>query len=619
MRAIATVCLSGELPDKLEAIARAGYEGVEIFENDLLGYAGPPEEVRRLAERLGLKIIALQPFRDFEAMPEPQRTRNFERAERKFALMKTLGTDFMLVCSNTSPLSLDDRSRVVEDFRELARRAHAHGLRIGFEALAWGRHINDYREVWSIVEEIDHPALGIVLDSFHLLALGLPTEPIQRIPGDKIFLVQLADAPLLDMDVLSWSRHYRNFPGQGRLPIESFMKALGKTGYQGPLSHEIFNDAFRAAPTQATALDGIRSLILVENMVPNAEFFTPIPQAPRYDGIHFIEFTLDEDSEKSFSAMIEALGFRKVGRHRSKNVDLWRQGELHLVLNFETDSFAHTYRLLNGPSVCAVGFRVSDPELAMARARAFRAPVYHGPIGEGEGDIPALRGVEGSLIYLVDPETAKEKQWRQDFQLFEPEGEEAGIRAVDHLTYVLQPTQRLSWQLYYRTVFDFVAGSEHEYADPRGLVLSQAVTSQDGTIRLPLNVSPARETLPGRFLEQHQGGIQQIALECADIFATVDRLRSAGARLLEIPDNYYDDLAARFELSDELLEALQSRHILYDRIDDGEFFQVYTLAFQDRFYFEIVERRGGYRQFGAANASIRITAQAHARARQLRY
>ncbi|RKR03428.1 4-hydroxyphenylpyruvate dioxygenase [Kushneria sinocarnis] len=610
MRAIATVSISGDLSDKLEAIARAGFEGVEIFENDLLSWGGTPEEVRELAQSLGLKIIALQPFRDFEAMPEPQRTRNLERAERKFELMKALGTDFLLVCSNTSNHAVDDPERAAADLREMAERAQAHGLRIGFEALAWGRHISDYRDAWDIVQRADHPALGLVLDSFHTLALDLPTDPIAAIPGERIFLVQLADAPVMDMDVLSWSRHHRCFPGQGRFSMASFMQALADTGYNGPLSHEIFNDSFRAAPPRETALDGMRSLILMENMAEHSPFFQSLPSPPVCDGVHFMEFTLDEESAAPLSHWLAAMGFCRIGRHRSKNIDLWQQGDMHVVLNFETDSFAHTYRLIHGISVCAMGFRVNDPELVMARASAFQARSYSGPIGAGELKIPALRGIEGSLIYLVDPETARDRQWRTDFELSaHDEQPDAGLARIDHISQVMPSTQLLSWQLFYKTIFDFEAGSEHELADPRGLVLSQAMTSRDGTIRLPLNASQATETLPGRFQAEHKGGVQQIALATEDIFATVDQLIANGLPLLDIPANYYDDLAARMDMDPELLQAMQDRNILYDRNEDGEFFQAYTPLFADRFYFEILERRGNYQQFGAVNAPIRLAAQ----------
>lgn len=611
MRAIATVCVSGDLRSKLEAIARAGYDGVEIFENDLLSFDGSPSELRELCQRLGLQIVAFQPFRDFEAMPEPQRTRNFERAQRKFELMEQLGTDFLLVCSNVSPQCIDDLDRAAADLRELAEMAQARGLRIGFEALAWGRHINDYRVAWEVVKRADHPALGVVLDSFHILSRGHELDTLAGLPGDKIAFVQIADAPLLDMDVLQWSRHFRCFPGQGRLPLDAFMRALAHTGYDGPLSLEIFNDAFRAAPTEATAVDGLRSLIWLEQLAQGAAWSRSAPAAVDYSGVHFIEFTLDEESAAPLGEFISALGFRHIGRHRSKNVELWRQGDINLVLNFETDSFAHTFRLLHGTSVCAVGFRVGDLDGAMHRAATYKAPLFRGPVGEGEMEIPALRGIEGSLVYLVNDAQARDVQWQTDFTLFD-DGEDngAGLVRVDHMSYVLPPTQLLSWLLYHRTVFGFDAGSEHEIADPRGMVLSQAVTSPNGAIRIPLNVSSARDTLPGRFLSEHQGGVQQIAFATRQIFDSVDALRERGLPMLRIPANYYDDLAARFDLDDDLLEAMRAGNILYDRNDDGEFFHAYTETFMGRFFFEVVERRGNYSQFGAVNAPIRLAAQA---------
>ncbi|MDW5377598.1 TIM barrel protein [Halomonas sp. HP20-15] len=611
MRAIATVCLSGDLRSKLEAVARAGYDGVEIFENDLLSFDGSPRDVRALCESLGLRIVAFQPFRDFEAMPEPQRRRNLERAERKFDLMEELGTDFLLVCSNVSPQCIDDMQRVVDDLRELAEMAGRRGLRVGFEALAWGRHISDYRVAWEAVKRADHPALGVVLDSFHILSRGFELDTMAGIPADKIAFVQIADAPLLDMDVLQWSRHFRCFPGQGRLPLEAFMQALARTGYSGPLSLEIFNDAFRAAPSDATAKDGLRSLIWLEQCAEGAPWSQPAPAQPDYSGIHFIEFTLDEDSAAPLGEFLSALGFQHIGRHRSKNVELWRQGDIHLVLNFETDSFAHTFRLLHGTSVCAVGFRVSDLDTAMARARIYQAPLFRGPVGEGEMQIPALRGIEGSLVYLVNDAQARDVQWRTDFTLFgDGHDEGTGLTNVDHMSYVLPPTQQLGWLLFYRTVFGFAAGSEHEIADPRGMMISQTVTSPDGSIRIPLNVSSAADTQSGRFLSEHQGGVQQIAFATREIFMTVDAMRARGLPMLRIPANYYDDLAARFELDDELLEAMRTRNILYDRNNDGEFFHAYTETFMGRFFFEVVERRGDYSQFGAVNAPIRLAAQA---------
>ena len=143
---IATVSLSGGLAEKLEAIAAAGFTGVEIFESDLLSFNGTPKDVARMVASLGLKIVTFQPFRDFEGMPEPQRSRTFARAERKFDLMGELGCDLLMICSNVAPDSLGGIDRAAADFHELGERAQKRGIRVGFEALAWGRHVSDYRD-----------------------------------------------------------------------------------------------------------------------------------------------------------------------------------------------------------------------------------------------------------------------------------------------------------------------------------------------------------------------------------------------------------------------------------------------------------------------------------------
>ena len=215
---IATVSISGDLREKLAAIAAAGFDGVEIFENDFLAFDGTPAEVGAMVRDHGLTITLFQPFRDFEGMPEPLRTRTFDRAERKFDLMQQLGTDLMLICSNVSPLALGGIDRAAADLRELGERAATRGIRVGYEALAWGRHISDHRDAWEIVRRADHPAIGLILDSFHTLSRKIDVGSIRSIPGDRIFIVQLADAPMMDMDLLSWSRHYRNMPGEGDLP-----------------------------------------------------------------------------------------------------------------------------------------------------------------------------------------------------------------------------------------------------------------------------------------------------------------------------------------------------------------------------------------------------------------
>src|SRR3954463_1882987 len=192
-KSIATVSISGTLAEKLEAAAAIGFDGVEIFENDLLTYEGTPQDGRYLAESLGLPITCFQPFRDFEAMPEPQRSRNLDRAERKFDVMQELGTELLLVCSNVSPAAIGDDQRAAADLAEMAERARRRGLRVGFEALAWGRHINTWRHAWQVIAAANHPALGLIVDSFHTLALDDDLSALVIVPPEKIFFAQLAD------------------------------------------------------------------------------------------------------------------------------------------------------------------------------------------------------------------------------------------------------------------------------------------------------------------------------------------------------------------------------------------------------------------------------------------
>jgi len=232
-RAIATVSLSGMLREKLEAIAAARFDGVEIFENDLLQFPGSPRDVRRLCEDLGLRIDLFQPFRDFEGVGPAQLQRNLDRAERKFDLMQELGTDLILVCSNVQP-SLDaDPALMASQLRELAERAGRRGLRIGYEALAWGTAVNRFAQAWDLVQRADHPHLGLILDSFHTLVLKDDWRSIATLPGERIFYVQLADAPWVNTDPLTHSRHYRCFPGQGEFAVAPFLGATANSPWPG--------------------------------------------------------------------------------------------------------------------------------------------------------------------------------------------------------------------------------------------------------------------------------------------------------------------------------------------------------------------------------------------------
>ena len=607
LKSIATVSLSGTLPEKLDAAAAIGFDGIEMFENDLLTFDGSPADVRAIAEGLGLAITIFQPFRDFEAMPEPQRTRNMDRAERKFDVMQALGTDLVLVCSNVHPAALDDDARAAADLAEMAERAGRRGLRVGYEALAWGRHVNRWRHAWRIVQAANHDALGLIVDSFHTLAVADDASGIAEVPTDKLFFVQLADAPKLTMDALSWSRHFRNFPGQGQLPVADFLRAALATGYRGPLSLEVFNDEFRAAPARLIARDGLRSLLLVEADAGVTELSPP----PMFDGIEFIEFAVDDETSRRLGEQLRDLGLHYAGRHRSKSVDLFRRGRVNFVLNSELDSAASEHFQLHGPSVCAMAVRVDDAERALERARALLCPEWQERVGEGERRIPALRAPDGTLIYLVQPDPSGRSIYEDDFRLFPDAPGGVALTDVDHVAQALPVGRMDNFVLFYRAVLGCNPEQLWEIADPYGLVRSRTMVSPDHTVRLPLNVSESRETGTGRFLTTYAGaGVHHIAIATADIVQTMRQLMTRGTRFLTIPANYYDDVAAKWGLDASRIDTLRELNLLYDCDENGEFVHAYTQTFDDRFFFEIVERRGGYQQYGAGNAPVRMAAQA---------
>ncbi|UYN98172.1 MAG: sugar phosphate isomerase/epimerase and 4-hydroxyphenylpyruvate domain-containing protein [Devosia sp.] len=613
---IATVSISGDLREKLEAIAAAGFDGVEIFENDFLAFDRSPAEVRAMAADLGLEITLFQPFRDFEGLPEPQRGKAFDRAERKFDLMEALGAPLVLVCSSVAPAALGGIDRAAADFRELGERAARRGLKVGYEALAWGRHVNDHRDAWEIVRRADHPNVGLILDSFHSLSRRIDPDTIRSIPGDKIFIVQLADAPALDMDLLYWSRHFRNMPGEGDLPVVDFARAVAATGYSGPLSLEIFNDQFRAGSPRTIAADGHRSLVFLMDQVREAEpaVAPPLPALPPrvpVTGVSFVEFTADEEEAEALRTVLRQLGFTRTGRHVSKSVERFSQGAINIVVNTEREGLAHAAYLTHGTSAYAMGLEVENASATLARARALGAQPFAQRVGPGELTIPAVRGVGGGVVYFLDDKSDLARVWDIEFNPEPNPGMSgAGLVGFDHVAQTMNYEEMLTWILFYRSIFVVDKGPMVDVVDPSGLVRSQVIESPSGSLRLTLNGAESRRTLAGRFIAETFGSsVQHIALKTDDIFHTAAVLRRNGLSTLEISQNYYSDLDARLGLDPDLLERLRSANLLYDRDDKGEYFQLYSSSFGEGFFFEVVQRTGGYAGYGAVNAPFRIAAQ----------
>lgn len=631
---IATVCISGTLEDKMLACARAGFDGIEIFEQDLVVSPMSPEEVRALADRLGLSLDLYQPFRDFDGVAEDVLTENLRRAEAKFRLMNRLGVDTMLVCSNVATATINDDAVMAAQLRRLGELAETFGVRIAYEALAWGKFVNTYRHAQRIVDLADHPAVGTCLDSFHILSRGDDPSAIEDIDPAKIFFVQLADAPVLAMDILSWSRHYRVFPGQGGFDLATFMAHLVRSGYAGSVSLEIFNDTFRQSNVERTAVDALRSLLWLQDRTAELLARGPAPKrAGRPDARQAMELTslpsveapigfdfaeIRTDAPDDVAQMLAQLGFEFRGQHRRKPVQLWTQGAARICINGQRARGT-------APTISALGFQVADPDVGVRRAVGLRAKAVSrhntadeqplGGVNAPDGTevfycpadpLPRWMGEFGTFAYSAGPTTADgggEARRAQD----STDGAGTGplILSVDHVN-LAQPWQSFDEAvLFYESALRLDTRPPTEVPSPLGLVRSQVMRTADGSVRLALNIVPQVLDSVG---ETPQSYPEHVAFLTTDIVAVARRAKAAGMDFLQVPDNYYEDLAARFPLPQEDIALLRELDLLYDRDENGEFLHFYTETTGEMFL-EVVERRDGYDGYGAPNAPVRLAAQ----------
>ena len=350
-------------------------------------------------------------------------------------------------------------------------------------------------------------------------------------------------------------------------------------------------------------------------MLDRIELFDP-PAVPKLAGMSFLEFAVDEDSGRALGALIERLGFRYAGKHRSKHVMLLRQGDINLILNAEPNSPARVHFDERGPSICATGLRTDDPVRALNRATALQCARVDTALGPRELRIPAIRAPDGGAIYFVSVELGPNGPFDIDFELDAGDTRRhlgAGLQSIDHIAFGLPEDELDTWVLFCRAVLGMKPGDSLELSDPYGLIRSCGVASADRSVRFVLNVSLSQRTRTARTVSAIGGGsVHHIALGCTDIVATVAKLRANGVEFVPISPNYYDDLLARLDIDTGLVDRLRSLGILYDRSPGGEYFHIYTASFADRFFFEIVQRVGGYDAYGALNAPARMASQAQA-------
>lgn len=595
-KSIATVSLGGSLREKLIAISRAGFDGYELFENDLIACSMRPEEVAAFSEELGLSLELYQPFRDFEGVSPAIFASNMRRAEAKFELMNRLGAEMILVCSNVATAESDSKSLVVEQLGALAELASSFGIKVAYEALAWGKYISTYDRAWEIVSEVQHDSLGICLDSFHILSRGSSLDLITRIPGEKVFFAQLADSPNLNLDVLNWSRHHRLFPGEGIWDIPSFVQILVSSGYQGPLSLEIFNDVHRQGSPTLTARDAHRSLVALEDAaarkigVTQTEF-PLLANPPVTQGFSFIEIQPGEGDDARTA--LKCLGFGLVGRHVRKPVELWQQGLARIILN-ETVTEEH-------PSIVGIGLSVDNLTTAKERARQLELVIYPRDRLEAEAELLAIDAPNDVNLFLCQ-DFGSELGWVSEFTS-EADAPQASnvISSVDHVA-LRQPWQRADEAaLFYRAALGLEIEESFDLASEFGLVKSKSLANKDRSLRLALNVTPLSPDSTQTFADH-------IALRTRNIFEAAEMVETSGLHILPVPLNYFEDLEARTEMDEEGLYLMKKYSILYDESNAGCFYHFYVQPIGS-FFFELVQRVSAYDGYGANNAFVRMSAQ----------
>ena len=331
------------------------------------------------------------------------------------------------------------------------------------------------------------------------------------------------------------------------------------------------------------------------------------------DGFEFIEYAAPDP--KAMGALFERLGFKAVARHRHKNVLLYRQGEINFIVNAEPDSFAQRFARLHGPSICAIAFRVADAKAAYERAISLGAWGYAGTAAPGELNIPAIKGIGDSLLYLIDRWRGKGGKKSGDIGNvgfydvdFEPlAGAELspaghGLATIDHLTHNVHKGRMNEWAEFYERLFNF---REIRYFHIEGQVTgvkSKAMTSPCGKIRIPINEEGTEKAGQiQEYLDKYHGeGIQHVAMGSTDLFKTVDALKAKGVKLLDTNDTYYDLVDKRIPGHGENVAELKKRRILIDGKAGALLLQIFSENQLGPIFFEFIQRKGD-EGFGEGN------------------
>jgi 4-hydroxyphenylpyruvate dioxygenase len=578
MLTIPTHIVPGELAKKLTAIAAGGFDAIDLSLSDVAQFDGPLDNLATLIEQAGLKIASLG------AVPSGS---SAAQIKAKIKMTTSLGAG-VLILDVVGEVPLDLPQSVDVKLALRPTRAAEAGV------------------VEYIAKQKD-PNIGLALNAFEVLGDGSRPARLRDLDGTSVFHVALWDGPNQPM-----------LPGQGTLNLGGLARVLARGGYRGPWSvgatpegRDTLRNAYRSLVTVLS--DAAQTEPLLQGATPD------LPAKVPANGFEFIEFAVDEASAAELETVLTSMAFRRERKHRSKQVALWRQGAVNIVINREVAGHAAQALADHGPCVCDMGLRVQDAAETVARAKSLGTQDFTQSVGLGELKIPAVRGVGGSVIHFIDERSDLHRVWDIEFEpaSIAQATPPAGLRRIDHVAQTMRYDEMQSWLLYYLTTFEMKKSPIVNVADPSGIVRSQAIETPEGEVRLNLNGAADADTLAGSFVSGRPGaGVQHIAFQTDDIFETSTMLLPSGFERLSISQNYYADTQAEFGLDDAATQALRTHNLLYDEDAGGAYYQLYGQSIFDGFFFEIVQRKGRYMGYGARNASVRLASQSRSRSKQ---
>lgn len=469
---------------------------------------------------------------------------------------------------------------------------------------------SNFNNILRKIISIKDPSFYVTINSKNILMDGSQPSLINQIPLSLIDHVQLTDISKYissEDQILNLSEL---LPNEGVLDLKSFIKIFLKKNFKGSISvanNNILNNKANLIKDANRAFvsvfdDVVSSDISLDNL--NLK----IPPKINLNGFEFLEFTVFGEDHTSLVKMLKKLSFRKERIHKTKNVELWRQGSINILINFEKNSFAEQVYLKNGPSICDIAIKVKDAIQTIDRAKKLGIKEHSQSVSVGELKIPAIKGVDGSVIHFIDQKSNLFQLWNLDFNFLNPEPTQpSGLRSIDHISQTMKEEEMRSWLFFYLSNFNMYKTTQLDLVSSKGIIKSQAISSPEGEVRLNLNGSNNSQTIAGSFMTNKTGSsIQHIAFNTDDIFETVNILSENKFPFLQIDKKYYSQLQNKYDLDEKTLNNLKRNNILYDKNEFGEFFQIYSEPIFTGFFFEIVQRKQNYKGYGESNATHRI-------------